>query len=36
MDKIKSIVTEIYNDLKSIEGGLGVADYIPELAWRNF
>ena len=32
MDKIKSIVTEIYNDLKSIEGGLGVADYIPELA----
>ncbi len=32
MDKIKAIVTEIYNDLKILEGGLGVADYIPELA----
>ena len=32
MDKIKTIVTEIYNDLKNMVGGLGVADYIPELA----
>jgi glutaminase len=31
MDKIKKIITKIYNDLKDIEGGK-VADYIPELA----
>ena len=31
MDKIKEIVTKIYNELKSITGG-AVADYIPELA----
>ena len=31
MDKIKKIITKIYNDLKNVDGGK-VADYIPELA----
>ena len=31
MEKIKKIVTKIYNELKSVNGGK-VADYIPELA----